>query len=253
MLSLTLWLVITGLCLPGIWLMTRYTVSDLAAKPDNHLSERTLGIVVSAQTILVVAIAAAAGIYFAPKVGITDRFLVDLSQGRLAWADLYRQLWAGLAGGIVCALVWMGSYYGFLRPRIDRESVRISESTRHELGLWTRITSGGMTEEVLFRWGLLSFTMWAISLTGTSPAAAFWISIIITGVLFGLAHLPGHFAMGCKKSPILIGTTVLGNLWVSILCGFLLWQYGLIAAILVHILFHVIWYPWDRAAALQSS
>ncbi|QNK60584.1 type II CAAX prenyl endopeptidase Rce1 family protein [Paenibacillus sp. PAMC21692] len=53
------------------------------------------------------------------------------------------------------------------------------------------MTSGGITEEIIFRWGLLSLTMWAVLWLTPSNEAAFWISIIATGVLFGLAHLPG--------------------------------------------------------------
>ncbi|MCZ4148477.1 hypothetical protein BZG21_28895, partial [Escherichia coli] len=94
------------------------------------------------------------------------------------------------------------------------------------------MTSGGITEEIIFRWGLLSLTMWGVLKLTPSETAAFWISIFTTGILFGLAHLPGHLAKGCIPSPFLISSMILGNLWVSIVCGYLFWQYGIIAAIL---------------------
>ena len=124
---------------------------------------------------------------------------------------------------------------------------------RHQLGLWTRVTSGGITEEVMFRWGFLSIVMWLLSLLISSEATVFWISIIGTGILFGLAHLPGNFAAGCKPSVMLVSTAIISNLWVSLFCGYMFWKYGLIAAMVVHILFHVIWYPWDQASYAKIS
>ena len=243
-----LWLMLVAACIPGIWLINRFAVDDLFEKPDNRLSKRVLWWVLAGQTFAIVAVCAAAGIYFGPKVGITDPFLEGLSRGDADWLLFVRQLWIGAIAGIVCSIGWMACYYGFIRSRIDRETIRISEGLRQKLGLPARVTSGGITEEIVFRWGLLSFVMWLISLAVSSEPAAFWIAVVISGVLFGLAHLPGNIEKGCRPSPMLIGSAVLGNLWVSVFCGYLLWQYGLIAAIVVHIMFHVIWYPWDRAA-----
>lgn len=238
-------LILIALCMPGIWLMSRYTASDLFDKPDNQLSKRTLFIMLTLQTIVIVSLSVVSGIYFGGKVGLTDPFLEGLSRGRFDWTNLIQQAGIGTAAGIICALVWIVSYYGFIRPRIDTVSVLASEQARQQVGLAARITSGGITEEVIFRWGLLSLTMWAVLWLTPSHAVAFWISIITTGVLFGLAHLPGNVAKGCVPSPFLIASMVLGNLWVSIIGGYLFWQYGIIAAIVVHMLFHVIWYPWE--------
>jgi membrane protease YdiL (CAAX protease family) len=226
--------------------MSKFTVRDLITKPDNRLSERAVLILIPAQTIVIVALCAATGVYFGPKVGLTDSFLTGLSHGNAIWSDLYHQLWIGTIAGVICALIWIVSYYGFIRSRIDPESVLITERLREQIGLATRITSGGITEEIIFRWGLLTVVMWAVSLLTPSQSAAFWIAIVTTGIVFGLAHLPDNIERGCKPSPMLIGSAVLGNLMVSIFCGFLFWQYGLIAAIVVHILFHVMWYLWER-------
>ena len=168
-------------------------------------------------------------------------------------SDFYLQLLVGGVAGMICTVIWMVGYYGFIRHRLDKESLLITESTRHQLGLWTRVTSGGITEEIIFRWGLLSIVMWLFSLLISSEPAVFWIAITVTGIIFGLAHLPGNFAAGCKPSVMLVTTAIIGNLWVSLFCGYLFWKYGLIAAIIVHILFHVIWYPWDRASYAKIS
>jgi len=237
-----------GICIPGIWLMSDYSANVLSAKPDNELSRRALFVASAAQTLIVVALCAAAGVYLGEKVGIRDDFLLGLVHGEWRAADLDRQAAAGAIAGVSCTVAWLMVYYGYVRPRLDGETVRISEKMRMDIGLAGRVASGGITEEVIFRWGLLSAVMWVLSLTGMPAAASFWIGIVTTGILFGLAHLPGNIQMGCKLSPLFVGTAIVGNLWVALFCGYLLWKYGLVAAIIVHILFHVIWYPWDRAA-----
>ncbi|WP_141396951.1 CPBP family intramembrane metalloprotease [Ureibacillus xyleni] len=36
------------------------------------------------------------------------------------------------------------------------------------------------------------------------------------------------------------------NLLVGLICGWLYWQNGLLAAIMCHMLFHLIWYMFER-------
>ena len=45
---------------------------------------------------------------------------------------------------------------------------------------------------------------------------------------------------------LLVAAALFLNLWVSLLCGWLFWQVGLLSAMLAHMLFHLIWYPFDR-------
>jgi hypothetical protein len=253
MFNMALWIIIISLCIPGIWLMTKHTTNTLLENPENKLSEEKLSLIIWAQTFIIVALCAGLGVYFGPKVGLIDPFLQGITQGDFHMSNLSLQLAAGTLSGIVCTIIWMVCYYGFIRQRLDKESLLITEGLRNQLGLMTRVTSGGITEEVIFRWGLLSIVMWLLSLLISSEATIFWISIICTGVLFGLAHLPGNLAAGCKPSLMLVATTIIANLWVSVFCGYLFWKYGIIAAIIVHILFHVIWYPWDRASYVKLS
>jgi hypothetical protein len=35
------------------------------------------------------------------------------------------------------------------------------------------------------------------------------------------------------------------NLWASLVCGWLFWQYGLWAAMVAHMAFHLVWMPFD--------
>ncbi|MFC4599867.1 CPBP family intramembrane glutamic endopeptidase [Cohnella hongkongensis] len=246
MTDLLLIMILVGLCVPGIWAMSAASGVLLAEKPDNKLSVKSLAILSGVQTTAIVIASAMAGTYKGPEAGIRDEFLEGLAQGVWRGSDLLSQLGAGALGGVVCSFGWLLAYYGWLRKRLDPKTLHIWESMNRRLGLWVRVTSGGIVEEVIFRWGLLTFILWGLVSLSLEPTLSFWIALLASGLVFGLAHLPGGLELGAKPTPLLIWTAVLGNLWVTLFCGYLLYHDGLIAAMIVHILFHVLWYPFER-------
>jgi hypothetical protein len=46
-------------------------------------------------------------------------------------------------------------------------------------------------------------------------------------------------------APALLGLMIILNLWATLICGWLFWQYGLLAAMLAVILYHLVWLPLD--------
>ena len=105
----------------------------------------------------------------------------------------------------------------------------------------------GLVEEVLTRWGLMPLMVWLGALVIDPPTSpVYWTAIVISGLLFGLGHMPGLLAAGAQKSSLLYISAIGTNLWVSLGLGWLFWQYGLIAAVAGHMLFHLAWYPLDR-------
>lgn len=246
MFNFSLFAIILILCIPGSWLMSNHSVQALSAKPENKdISARTLWIVLFIQTFLLCAAFAAVGAYLGPKVGLADPFLQAMLEGQFASEAFVDQLLWGIGGGIICCLAWIGCYYVFIRPKLDSETVRVSETMRVQIGLWTRITSGGIVEEVIFRWGLLALAMWGMSFITTSVPTGFWVSTLVTGTIFGLVHIPGNIEAGCKPSKLFVCTALLGNMWVSVFCGYLFWKHGIMAAFIVHMLFHILWHPLD--------
>jgi hypothetical protein len=209
-----------------------------------------LGIV---QSSILVLIASAAGTYFTPKVGLSAPFFQSLVEGEELWPSLAPQLLPAFSLGIGGALIFIAAYYFIARPRLDAETVSHMESLRMDLGIWGRILYGGIAEEVLTRWGLLSFISWCgMTLSGGIDGTIMWIAIIISGILFGLGHLPSYIGAGCKKTPGFIGFMILFNLYASLIFGWLFWQYGLVAAMIAHMLFHLVWYPFDLRVARKK-
>ncbi|MDX1768049.1 MAG: CPBP family intramembrane glutamic endopeptidase [Arenibacter troitsensis] len=110
--------------------------------------------------------------------------------------------------------------------------------------------SAGISEEIIFRLGLMSLIITVIQFLKKAENPSnkmIWTGIIISAIVFGLAHLPlsKNFV---EPTPFSIGITVIGNLITGSTFGWIFWKRGLLIAILSHItfdlVFHVIGTPF---------
>lgn len=96
--------------------------------------------------------------------------------------------------------------------------------------------SAAIGEEVWLRLGVMTTLAWLIT-RGLGQhelrSHVAWTAIVIAALGFGAIHLPQLAAAGAATT-IGIAATMLGNTLVGIICGWLFWQRGLIAAILAH-------------------
>jgi hypothetical protein len=215
--------------------------------PDKPLPPRPVIIAATlAQSLLLVSVATAAGTALAPRVGLSAPFFEALVAGQPLWPALRPQLLPALVLGVGGALAIVAAYYLYFRPRLDGQTVRSMEELRMALGPAARLLYGGVVEEVLFRWGVITLLAWLGSLfVGGPTPALLWTVIVVSGVLFGLGHLPSYRLAGCQVTPMLLGLMIVLNLWATLICGWLFWQYGLLAAMIAHMLYHLVWLPFD--------
>jgi membrane protease YdiL (CAAX protease family) len=223
-------------------LMCSYTPPPGKSAPPAALV-RVLGVI---QPLVLVAIAASIGIALAPRVGLRAPAFEALVAGQSAWNALLPQIGPALALGAIGGIVFVLAYYRVFRPRLSPEAIRITEGTRLAVGLPGRILYGGIVEEILARWGLMSLLAWLFaSLAGSANAGAMWLAIVITGILFALGHFPAVVAQGLKVTGAVLATNLTLNLGASLIFGWLFWQIGLEAAMIAHAVFHLVWYPLE--------
>ena len=247
--SWQLMMVLIGASLPGLLIaLPRFLGTIRRIIPaDRPLPSAPVMLAASfIQSLVLVAGSAALGIAFAHRVGLCAPFFRAFITSESAWEALRPQLLPTLYLGIGGALVFVAAYYLIFRPRLDTETVSAMEGLRLEAGILTRIFYGSIVEEVLMRWGLMSFLVWLGTLVaGIATPAVVWAAIVISGLLFGIGHFPAYLAAGCNKTPAFFTTMIALNLGAALIFGWLFWQHGLAAAMLAHMLFHLVWYPFD--------
>lgn len=208
--------------------------------PGEQLSHMMRGLILVQPTILTVT-AVAVGQAFAAKVGLGTPLIDALLRGNNHRIVLQRQLPAALLTGLAVGLL-MIAYARVILPLVT-DAATMAKMTAFPVPLTTRILYGGITEELLTRWGLMSFFAWALlRLTGKGEVrqSILWAAVIMAAALFAAGHLPLLFAIVAQPQPALIAATLLTNFVPGLLFGWLFWRRGLEAAMFSHAFAHCV-------------
>jgi hypothetical protein len=140
----------------------------------------------------------------------------------------------GILSGILLTLVSV-----LFNPILPTEFLELGESLKPTLA--ARFLYGGLTEEVLMRFGLMTFLVWVTSkiFKDLNPLV-YWIGIILAALVFAVGHFPIAFhAVGTPSSMLLL-YILIGNTIGGVIFGWLYWKKGLESAFIAHILAHVV-------------
>lgn len=196
------------------------------------------------QPAVIVSVAVLVGVALAPKVGLSSPVAeAAASGGNLVSAykpQIIPGIVGGLAGGVAIVLIAVVSK-PFLSPEVV---ARIGEFGK-VLPLPTRLLYGGITEEILLRWGLMTllvWTAWRLFQKGQgSPKPTFFVSaILISSLVFGIGHLPVAFMLFPEPMLALTLFVIVGNSAFGLIAGYLYWKKGLESAMLAHALTHIV-------------
>lgn len=221
-------------------LATGSALAIMVATPRQLSALREAGIVVPAPRRLAIS----QGIVFSAVgagLGVVLQGATGFSALRIGFAI------PTLAATLIGVIGHLILYYLIFRPRIPDRSVLLAERVRLSMGLPARALQGGITEEVQFRWGLMSAAA-AIDMAIFPAGSAFPIpaAIALSALLFALFHLVGARQIGLANSQMETALIMVDNTWAGIIFGWLFWQHGLVAAMIAHAAFHVIWFPIER-------
>jgi membrane protease YdiL (CAAX protease family) len=208
-----------------------------ALQPWPELALRALLLV---NPLLLVTVAAAIGATVAHRVGLRSA----LAGERDARPDVRGALVAGalLAAAITAA---DAAFADRLGPGWREVAARAAQAP-----LWPALPIGalygGLAEEVIVRWGLMSLVAWgATRAMRRGPAAegglasdVAWLSVLVAAAAFAAGHLPALAAIVEPTGPIVARTLGL-NLLAGVVYGWLFWRRGLETAMLAHAATHV--------------
>ena len=195
------------------------------------------------QPTVLLALAVFAGISLAPKVKLSAPAFEALARGKSFFAALKPQIIPGVIAGLIAAVVIVLSW-AFLRPLMPAQFVTRAEAFNRLAPLPMRLLYGGITEELLLRWGLLTLLVWVawkIFQRGRRQPGAFCFvgAILISSLVFGIGHLPVAVALGGPLTLPVVAYVVTVNSVFGLIAGYLFWRKGLEAAITAHMLAHV--------------
>lgn len=196
------------------------------------------------QTAILLSIAIFIGIQLARHVGLSAPAAEALARGNSFLSALKPQLLPGVIAGLIAGVAILSSWLLF-RPILPPVFVTRAEKLNSAMPLLTRLLYGGITEELLLRWGLLTLLVWAAwrmfhGRRGTPRTIYFIGAIIISSVVFGIGHLPLVSALEVDFTLPIVAFIVLANSMFGLIAGYLYWQKGLEAAIIAHMSTHVV-------------
>ncbi|AIE76053.1 CPBP family intramembrane glutamic endopeptidase [Synechocystis sp. PCC 6714] len=197
-----------------------------------------LQIATAVQSTVLVTVAALIGATVAQKVGLSTPTISALASGGKVFEALRPQLLPGLIGGCIGAAIIV-CFYALLP-----ESLR-SVQLEAPLPLVVRVLYGGITEEVLVRWGLMTLIAWigwkVLQRKLPRPTQSVMVAaIVLSSLVFGLSHVPSVAQLLPELLLSVVAYITIGNALFGLVAGYLFWSYGLEAAIVAHVSAHLL-------------
>lgn len=255
-----------ALGLLGIVALGISTARQLAANPPaTDLSLPVLvGLSLLTPTVLLVVMVAL-GVKLAPRVGLRSHIHSRVVSGDRIWPALRSDVRIAVAIGII-VFILLAVLDVLFSPFIpDAVGGVITEAQSFVALAWSlplRLLYGGITEELLLRWGVMSviaWLLWAVvrrSGRGENQdqpsATVMWMAIVAAAILFGIGHLPA-VAQVASLTPALVGRTILLNAIAGVGFGWLFWRRSLEAAMMAHATYHVVLVGISGAVLLIST
>lgn len=232
--GLALWTRLTLLGLVGVASLLYFPVEQLVPVDVDPMLLRLAS---TAQPALFVLAFAAIGLWAAPKVGLDAPAVRAWAEGRPVWPTLRPGLRPALVTGFAVAAILVALFT--ILPGLGG-----GELLRFSTPLITRLLYGGITEELLMRWGLMSLIAWtAWRLAGRPTRVPAWCLVtaaVASALLFAVGHLP-LLTMLAPDAPVAIVLLVLVcNFVPGLLFGWLFWRRGLESAMVAHAFAHLV-------------
>jgi len=208
------------------------------------LSIPALKLLTVIQQAIILAVAVLVGVVLASKVGLSSPVAEAAASGGDSVSAFKPQIIPGIVGGLtggVSLVLIAAALKPFLSPEV---LARLGEYGKI-LPLPTRLLYGGIIEELLLRWGLMTLLVWAawqlFQKGQDRPKPAFFVgAVLISSVVFAIGHLPMAFMLFPELTLALKLFVIVGNSAFGLIAGYLYWKKGLESAMIAHALTHVV-------------
>lgn len=183
------------------------------------------------EAFLFLAPASAVGIWLGKQVDLGPKlWRAFVTKASVSWSSLRPHFFAGLIVGIALGMA------GSIQNTLPEGALGAGLDNPSTFEYLLRCVSAAITEEILFRLGLVTLFVWLIRKIVKKPAQyvlALWIGNLMSALLFAGAHLPNMLAFG-SASPNLVYTIMIFSTVAGLVMGWLYIRYGLISAMIAH-------------------
>ncbi len=197
------------------------------------------------QPIMLTLIAGAVGLALAGRAGLRSSIVDRLRRLEPSRVPLMLSVLVGAAAGVL--IIGGDLLFAWAQPEAYA-TLRTAELDPL-VGLVQGLLYGGITEEILVRWGLLSLIAWLLLKLRLSRNAAIWTAVVAAALLFAAGHLPALAAAAELNGPLVIRTLLL-NAVGGIAFGALFVRHNLEAAMLAHMAAHAAFFVARLAGAM---
>lgn len=158
-----------------------------------------------------------------------------------------KAVWSSILLAIVVALLLLGLFE--LQKAFYPVQAKLARPSKQFYFLVS--FSAGITEEIIFRLGLMSFIVVLFQFLKKSDNPSdrqVWAGIFISALIFGLMHLPlsKNFV---DLTPFTVAITMIGNLVTGTTFGWIFWRRGLLVAMASHIAFDLVFHVFGSPYA----
>ncbi|MBN2007078.1 MAG: CPBP family intramembrane metalloprotease [Anaerolineae bacterium] len=256
-------LALVALGVPGVLALIPTALDQVSALPLEMLDLPVPLTVALAlfNSLILLAIAVAVGTLLAHRVGLRSLVAERVRQGAAIWPQLRPYIKLAFVAGIIFAVVVLGLdalINPFAGTELASDSATAETPTIGALltQLLLGLLYGGIVEELLLRWGVMTLFVWigwrvAQRGQGAPRPALVWTAIILAALLFGIGHLPAMASM-VTLTPRIVVRTILLNAFGGVLFGWLLWRRNLETAMVAHAAGHVGFFIVNVVVALLN-
>lgn len=211
---------------------------EAAAILNERFSPFQIKLLLLINPTIMLLIAVGIGTFLHQKVGLEVPVVHDLVHKKSLHPALKDLVKFGVIGGVIAGILisMTGWFFSNLLPD---EFERLGDQVQP--GILARFLYGGITEEILMRFGLMTLVVWVLfKILKRNPPVIYWIGIFISTLLFAVGHFPVVFQAVENPSALLLSYILIGNSLGGIIFGWLYWKKGLESAMIAHIFAHVV-------------
>lgn len=239
------WISIFCFGLLGIFALARSIYDQLELLPP-ELADMPVPLTIGISLInplILLAAAAAVGTGTAHRVGLRSLTAEKIRSSSPVWPEFRSAIPRALIIGLIYTIVLVVLDYA-INPFSDADF--LADPAEHislVIQLLVGIFYGGITEEILLRWGFMSMFLWIgwriiYKGRGAPSPGLVWTAIIVAALIFGIGHLPAMASL-VQLTPLIVFRTILLNALGGILFGWFFWKHNLETAMLSHASVHV--------------